>query len=393
MKHNRIWLKWLFINIFRFIISATLLFSGWVKVIDPMGMVYKLKAYADYFDLDFSENGILLKLLVVIVAVTECHLGFSLLLGIRRKSSSILVFLLLLAMTGVTVFVYLKNPVADCGCFGEAIELTHGQTLIKNVILIVMASFLVVYPRRMRRFITERNQWITSIYSFCFVIGSLLYSFHFTPIISFTDYKVGTDVLSNYRGEVGDGELLQDVASLYIVDKSGNDLTEAIISKSGVTFLLTIPDVNSADDSSADLINELHDYAEENSYQFLALIGTSLDRAYGWRDRTGASYPIYQSDDLVLKSMVRSNPGLLLLVDGVVRGIWGVNELPENLLNKPINESDIVSVKQSSFESITKLVGLYLIPLLLVIFLDGIMLGRKYYLHWKYMNKVLEIRK
>ncbi len=389
MKHNRVWLKWLFVNLFRFIIAATLLFSGWVKVLDPLGMVYKLRAYTDYFEWNFSDESLLLKLAVVAIAVVECQLGISLFLGIRRKTSAVLVFLFMLMMTGVSLFVYLKNPVPDCGCFGEVLKLSHGETLLKNVVLLLMTIVLFFYPRRMRRFITERNQWITSIYSFCFIVGCIIWSFHYTPIFSFTDYKVGVDVLGQYKGEVHEGKVSDEIVGLYAIDEEGNDEIESLLSDNKVTFLLTLPNVVTADDSSADLINELYDYAIDNKHGFVALMANSLSMSQNWRDRTGASYPMYQSDEVILKSMVRSNPGLLLLVDGVLRASWGVNELPEYIMSKPIEEQNVMQLEQSSVSSISRLFAYYLIPLLLVIFFDGVWIGRKYYLHKKRMKKIL----
>lgn len=391
MKHNRIWLRLLFVNLFRFVLATTLLFSGWVKVLDPLGMVYKLRAYTDYFNLDLADESILLRLIVVFIAIIECQLGISLFLGIRRKTSSVLVFLFMLLMLGISLFVYFENPVPDCGCFGDVVNLTHKQSLIKNLFLLGMATFLVVYPRRMRRFITERNQWIISIYSFCFIFGCVFWNFHYIPLISFTDYKLGVNVLKHYSGETQEGEdLLETIVGLYAINDDGDDVIEQLLSEKKTTFILTLPNVVTADDSSADLINDLYDYANDNNCNFAALIANSLVFAQDWRDRTGASYPIYQSDEVILKSMVRSNPGLLLLVDGVLCGVWGGNELPEHLMENPIEEHDVLKIGRNYIVSLCYLLAYYIIPLLIVIFLDGLWIGSKYYLHSKRMKKILK---
>ena len=120
------------------------------------------------------------------------------------------------------------------------------------------------------------------------------------------------------------------------------------------------------------------------------MIANSNNFAQDWRDRTGASYPIYQSDEVILKSMVRSNPGLLLLVDGVLCGVWGVNELPEHLMENPIEEHDVLKIGRNYIVSLCYLLAYYIIPLLIVIFLDGLWIGSKYYLHSKRMKKILK---
>ena len=87
MKLSRIWLKWLAINIARLVLALTLLFSGWTKAIDPMGMVYKLKAYTDYLGWDVADENIFLKIAAGALAFLECYMGLNLFLGARRKQA------------------------------------------------------------------------------------------------------------------------------------------------------------------------------------------------------------------------------------------------------------------------------------------------------------------
>lgn len=390
MRLNRSWWLWILVNLSRIVVALIFLFSGWIKVIDPMGMVYKLKAYSDYLGWGYTDESLLLKLGVAGLAIAECQLGLSLLLGIRRKSSTIFVFLFMLFVLGVTIFVYLKNPVPDCGCFGEVIKLTHGETLLKNVVLIVLSFIMLLYPRRMRRFISERNQWIISIYSFCFLTGFSMYSYYYSPVLTFTDYKLGVDVVKEYEGngDAGD-ELRESIVTFSAINEKGEDFANKIFAKGVVNFLLTIPNVLTADDSSADRINALQDFAVDNGYGFYALISNDLLLAQDWRDRTGASYPIYQCDEVVLKSISRSNPGLMLLDDGVITGRWGCNELPESVEELPLNKP-IKSIRdEGAWGKFASLFMIYIIPLLFVMIIDALWIGRKYYIHNRYMRRIM----
>lgn len=389
MKLSRIWLKWLAINIARLVLALTLLFSGWTKAIDPMGMVYKLKAYTDYLGWDVADENIFLKIAAGALAFLECYMGLNLFLGARRKQASLMAFCFMLAMTVVSCLIYIYNPVQDCGCFGSFVELTHQETLIKNIVLLLLSFAVVCYPRRMRRFITEKNQWITSIYSTCFIFGLVVYSFHYSPLISFTDYKVGLNLVSAYHGEVGaDQKILETVVNFVASDEEGNDVTEQIINNNDTTFLLVLPNITNADDSSADEINELYDYAHDNGYQFIALTASPSSEYSSWIDKTGAVYPIYASDEQVLKAMGRSNPSMLLIMNGYVSGMWGKNELPTHLVYSKLENQHIATNDESMISKTVNVLMLYLLPLLGIIFIDGLWVGNKIFRHKRYMRKL-----
>jgi triosephosphate isomerase len=384
MKLNKVWFKWLAVNIARFLIASIFLISGWSKAIDPMGMVYKLKSYTDYLGWPLTDENVFFKISVGILAVVECYIGLNLFLGSRRKSTAILAFLFMILMTIVTTFIYIYNPVQDCGCFGSFLKLTHAETLFKNIALLLLSAFVVCYPRRMRRLITEKSQWITSIYSTCFIFGLVLYSFYYSPLYSFTDYKTGVDLVSAYHGE--GGELKEGIINFSASDSLGQDMTPCVINDTSISFLLILPNIATADDSSADEINDLYDYAIDHHYQFIALSASSFTEYSSWQDRTGAMYPIYMTDESVLKTMGRSNPSLLLVMQGRIRGMWGKNELPSYLVHAPLEQQSVSTETQSFASFITDFFIFYFIPLLLIIFIDGLWVGNKIYRHRKYMR-------
>lgn len=132
-----------------------------------------------------------------------------------------------------------------------------------------------------------------------------------------------------------------------INDLDGNNLVPEILSNTGYTFLLVFPDIAKADDSSIDKINDLYDYTLESGITFYALTASGPDKILEWRDNTGAEYPLYSSDETVLKTMVRPNPGIMLLREGVVVGKWNANDLPnEELMLEYLKNPTLLSERQ-----------------------------------------------
>ena len=126
----------------RLLLAGTFVFSGFVKIVDPQGMCHKLEAYALAIGQTFTDSDLTVRFAAGCIGVFEFVLGIYILLGIRRKLTTRITFLFMAAMTALTVWIYLKNPVPDCGCFGEALVLTNGQTLAKNIVLLLCSLFL-----------------------------------------------------------------------------------------------------------------------------------------------------------------------------------------------------------------------------------------------------------
>ena len=141
-----------------------------MKAADPLGMLYKTNAYFSHWGHPFEDNSTLLSVFVVALSALEFMLGIYILLGIRKRTTTIVAFVTMLCMTALTAYIYIYNPVADCGCFGTALTLTHGQTLAKNIVLLTCAAILYKREHYLLRLISERNQWIVSLYSAAYII-------------------------------------------------------------------------------------------------------------------------------------------------------------------------------------------------------------------------------
>lgn len=364
------------------LLGVTFLFSGFVKIIDPMGMVYKLYSYIVYFEIPIDEYSLILKVSACVLGIFEFLIGVYLLVRIRLKLAIRSAVLMMLFMTPLTLWIYLENPVSDCGCFGEALVLSNAETFYKNVLLLIAALFLAVYPYRFRKFISGRNMWLFSTYTWFFSIVLCLYTLHYLPVIEFTPYKVGANIRKALSGEEGADMRL---SNFYLADmRTGKDYSYDVADAKGMVFLLTVPSVEFADDGCCDRINDIHDYSIRTGTPFYMVTASSPKECMQWGDRTGAAYPILFAEETELKAMVRSNPGLILLKDGIIVGKWSNNDLPElDALNADIHNF----ILNDTSRPLTRLLLWFILPLMLIIFADSLWIGHKFYKHHIYIKR------
>ena len=338
--------------------------SGLVKAIDPAGMGLKINAYLAAWGNPLPLGSLLLEAGAATLAVVEFMLGIYLLLGIRRRLTRVGLLAFMIAATALSLYLVRTEAVADCGCFGEAWPLTPRETLAKNLALLACAVILAVRPRRPKRLISERNQWCVSMYSLFYITGLCLYSFHYLPVVDFTAYRIGTDLRRAASGADGASD-----AVFWLTDAdTGEDVTDSILFTKGKTMLLTLPDIAEADDGCADRINDLRDYCADKGVGFYAVTCEGRERREQWTDRTGTACRYLLTDCETLEAMVRSNPGLLLLEDGVVAGKWSNNNLTETPR----------SIPQKQAGGWWVLSAWYFVPLGVFILADSLWIGSLY---------------
>ena len=364
-------MKKILVNIARFILAVTLTLSGFVKAVDPLGTQYKIADYLTALNVrDYVPDFVTLGASVALSAV-EFGLGICLLFAIRRRLTSKLVLLMMLIMTPVTLWLALANPISDCGCFGDAVVLTNWQTLWKNVVLLALAVIVWRWPLEMMRFVSRTNQWIVINYSALFILFVSGWSLYDLPYFDFRPYHIGANIRKGM--EIPEGAEQPQFDTTFILEKDGQrkeftledypdstwtfidsktvqlskgyvppihdfsvtrlsdgeDITDSLLSYKGYVFLLVSPQLGQADDSQLDLLNQVYEYADDNGYPFYCLTASNERSINQWCDMTGAEYPFCHTDETTLKTIIRSNPGLLLLKKGTVIRKWSHNRLPD----------------------------------------------------------------
>lgn len=379
------------VNVCRFVLAATFIFSGYVKAIDPLGTLYKLKDYAAAMSL----NGLLPDWVLVGVAIAlgalEFALGVFMLFAVRRHVVSRITLAFMTAMTALTLWIFVADPVKDCGCFGDALKLTNGETLLKNIVLSACAALVAWRPADMARFISRSNQWIVRYYTVAYIVITSVYCLYTLPIFDFRPYHVGMNIKQGM--EIPEGAEQPEFESTFLLKKNGEtreftldnypdstweyvdtrtvqtkkgyeppihdfaltscdtgeDITEQVLTKKGYTFLLVSPRLAVADDSNFGDIDQIYEYAEENGADFYCVTASANDEIERWRDLTGAEYKFCNADETTLKTMIRSNPGLMLLKDGTIIGKWSHNTLPQtDDLTAPLQQLTIGKAQNDS---------------------------------------------
>ena len=364
-------MKKVVVNIARVILAVTLIFSGFVKAVDPMGTQYKIDDYLTALHLSDYFPSIMSLALSVLLSALEFLLGICLLLAIRRRSVSVLTLILMLVMTPLTLWLALTNPISDCGCFGDAIVLTNWQTFGKNAILLLSAFIVWLWPLSMVRFVTKSNQWIVISYTILFILAVSGWSLYDRPYFDFRPYHVGVNLQEGWQQMMEGKE--SPYAEFFIEQQSDSeDITEQVLTTSGYTFLLVAPYLEQADDSQLDLINQVYEYAKDNSYPFYCLTASGNQGINMWMETTGAEYPFCLTDGTTLKTVIRSNPGLLLLKDGVIIRKWSHNRLPdETVLTDRLEQLSIGKLDEDPIPGKILVIALwYLLPLVLLVFAD-----------------------
>ena len=361
------------VNICRLLLAVVFILSGFVKAVDPLGTQYKIHDYLEAMHLESLATDNLTLAASVAQSTLEFCLGIFLLFVIQRRLTSRLILIIMLLMTPLTLWLALADPISDCGCFGDALKLTNWQTFWKNVVLLACAIVVALWPRQMFRFVSETNQWIVINYSVLFILAISMWSLYDLPQFDFRPYHVGADLRDGWQRTMDGADLPYTDFFIERADDA-EDITEAVLEDTSYVFLLVSPFLEQADDANLDRINELYEYSKEQHYPFYCLTASTPKAMAQWSDRTGAEYPFCLTDATTLKTIIRSNPGLLLLKDGKIIRKWSHNRLPhidEANTALPLEQMDFGKMPHDSVpEKTVQLLLWFVLPLTLLVVAD-----------------------
>ncbi|MFK5857305.1 MAG: DoxX family protein [Bacteroidota bacterium] len=349
----------------RIITGLTFIFSAVVKGIDPIGTDYRIVDYLDaygwYFLTDLSFS------LAVLLISVEFLLGVAFLLKLRIRLASIGILLIMIFFTFVTYFDARYNLVPDCGCFGDAIKISNWQTFYKNIILLIFA--LIVFVKR-NKIARRMRKWMQLTILIILLAGFNWFIFHnynHLPVVDFRDWKVGNDMKSsgqetvkNYLiyKNISTGEIKEYISPNYpwndsvwmsewefvnqridnsqlilkhgiiIEDEAGNNITQDIIENPRFQLILTSDNLEEVVGQGMIDASNLFNALNESSID-LAMLTNSMQDVDSRREVYAIDYDVFIADDIELKAMIRSNPGLVLLNNGIVVAKWHHNDFPK----------------------------------------------------------------
>jgi len=303
----------------RLLVAATFLFSGFVKLVDPLGSAYKFQEYfsADVLNMEFLIPYALPFSIVLILV--EIMLGVMLLIGFKPKLTTWSLFLITLIFLFLTWYSAFYDKVTDCGCFGDAIKLTPWETFNKNVVLIVLIGFLIYSKKHIKPLFSETLlRWVS--------LGTLMVFMYITyhvlvhlPIIDFRPYAIDKNIQEGMEEIAIDG--LPKVHDFYLETNDGDDLTTELLNKDKVMFVV-VYDIDVADLNGFEQIKKATDLAMTNGYTVYGLSASYIDDLVELNKKLALNFEWLFVDATVLKTIIRANPGVITLNKGTVTGKW-----------------------------------------------------------------------
>ena len=344
----------------RYAVGALFIFSGIIKVNDPVGTQIKLTEYFEVFASDiapFFEVFVPAALfLSVFLSVLEVVLGVALILGYRMKVTSWILLAMIVFFTFLTFYSAYFNKVTDCGCFGDAIKLTPWQSFYKDIILLLFIAVIFWQKGNYQPWFGARFREVKIIGVTVFMTAFAIYAIRHLPFIDFRAYKVGNHLPSlmqnaeplrykyimqkdgeNYEFETYptdpgyeyiDAVLTNPGAAAKITDlnvwEGDNDYTEELLEGNKLIII-----VHQVEKVSIKKIDRLRNLTYQNdSYETWILTSSGYETFEAFRHKQQLAAPYFFADATVLKTMVRSNPGVVLLKDGTVLAKWHYNDTP-----------------------------------------------------------------
>ncbi len=371
-------MKNLLLHVSRIVVGLLFIFSGLIKANDPLGFGYKLQEYFEVFHIAFLNDHSVA--IAILLCTLEIVLGSLLLLGFYAKKVAWGLLLLIIFFTFLTFYSAFFEVVTSCGCFGDAIPLTPWQSFSKDLVLLCL--ILVIFTKRDQiRPLTSntRVQRLVSVLILVLSFGFGLYTYNFLPILDFLPYKIGNNIpqlmitppgaqLDIYEityslknkstGEekkMTDKEYLKTgiwkdtnwqivgepanrlikkgydvkIKDLKIVDSQGIDYNSEILENPYYNLVIVAYDLSKVNAKGIGDLNALAINAAENfNVRSVLLTSNSAADAQAFSDRNKLVMEVFYADGIPLKSMVRANPGLLLLKNGVVINKWHFHNLP-----------------------------------------------------------------
>lgn len=405
------WITWLV----RICVGATFIISGFVKAIDPWGVLYKFEEYLAALHINMLPSVLLAS--VFLLCAAEFLMGVFLLLGCYRKSNPVAVTLFMSVMLIITIWVAAANPVADCGCFGDFFILSNRDTLLKNIVLMAMALWLLKFNIRCNTLISPAFQWIAFVVSFIFVSLVEFWGYNVQPLLDFRSYPEGDTVLDynhsaddiddekfifvyekdGIKKEFGEEDELPDEddgwkfiesksvksesnknsqafdsgKSLRLYSMDGTeDYTEEALPAEGKIILLLMPDLMDVSPADTWKLNAIRDKGENLGVTTIAAVGVGKDEIAAWEDIAMPQYPIYMADDTAIKEVARGNPAVVYIESGKVKWKSTLNALDAENFEPTSNLTDFSTLRFNSSKILKTLISAYILSIAFLIIIS-----------------------
>lgn len=340
----------------RLIVGIPFVVSGWAKAVDPAGFVIKLDEYLSVWQLQQPHE--ILLCVAIALAMWEFTTGVCLVTGMLRRAAPLSAAAMMAVMLPLTVWIALKNPVSDCGCFGDLWVLSNTDTLIKNIVIsAALGALFWLGCRRGGTLYRTTIQWVALLCTVVYIMYIALRGYNVQPMVDFRPYPVGTDLagLATPPADESDDaglvmvytrngierefplDSLPDDTWTYvrrgkaafkptaadgfaIFDEAGQDVASDVLKSQGYEMLVVVPDPGVHYLRRQRQVNELARIVRRDGGSVIGLAGTSGKALSDWTALVLPDFDFYSADDTTLKSLVRGDAAIVMLRNG--RIVW-----------------------------------------------------------------------
>ncbi len=371
MKNSLIWFC-------RISVGLLFIFSGLIKANDPLGFSYKLEEYFEVFHITFLNS--LALCFAILLCALEMILGFALLIGIRKRQVAWGLLLIIIFFSFLTFYSAFFKVVQTCGCFGDAIPLTPWQSFSKDLILLILIVVLFKNKETITPLFSKKTGKRLVLASVALSVGFGFFTYSFSPIVDFLPYKIGANIPDEMKTPPGampdefeltynlknkksgetktmtDKEYIRSgiwkdtnwqvegnpesrlmkkgfapkIADLSIQDSQRNDYTKELLSNPFYSLVIVAYDLSKTDTSAINRLNALAANLTQNfNTRTILLTSASPTDATAFAKKHRLISEIFYADGVPLKSMVRANPGVILLKNGTIVNKWHYHTVPD----------------------------------------------------------------
>ena len=344
------------LTICRLLVGALFIFSSFTKGVDPLGTKYKMLDYLSAYGMTWLNN--MAMVLAVLMILAEFIVGFCLITKILPRLAVLGATLLMLFFTFTTLFDALYNLVPDCGCFGTAIKMSNWQTFNKNLVIDTLLIPLIMNNKQLENKLGKGVQWLIAILFALAFLGFEIYNYRHLPVVDFMDWKVGKQMeVSNNEGtkiyltykNKATGEKQEFLSPNYpwndsvwmsqwefvdqrveggggflgfsALDEDGNDVTDLILNTENL-LMFTSHDLAKVTDKEWTQVKEITEAAGSRGYYVVWTVANTPEYVEQLREKYDFLYEVYYADEFEIKPIVRYNPGLIWLDNGLVKDKW-----------------------------------------------------------------------
>ncbi len=348
------------------LLGCVFIFSGFVKAIDPLGSTYKFDDYFRAFGGVFESFTNISFPLAILLSTIELVIGLSLLFRVQLRLTTFAALAFMAVMTPLTLYIALKKDlVTDCGCFGDALVISNWATFFKNIVLDALVILILVFLEKFKPVFKRKAQPVALGIFVVFALGLSAFCYCHLPLIDFLPYKVGVNIPNSMQAPDNAATDIYETTFIYeknglqkeftlenypkgdstwkfvdqktitiskgfkapihdfsIVNAQFEDITEDVLYNPGYTYILTMYDLSKTSREGALKAEKIYKKIKDSGVKFYALTGSSDTDVQEFVNKTGVTFPFCKTDPTTIKTIIRANPGLVLIKKGTILRKW-----------------------------------------------------------------------